>query len=398
MRYRIVICLLLFNYCCFGQAKIKQVDFKFNSIGNESIILDLVIQLPESETINDETFNTLNTGLTQFLKSTGNTVDVQNITVHIAPAINNTIRMIITNFDQDQVKTLFEHGPDCFILTSAPIHFTSTAGKSYEIGPAEVKQATLNSIKLNSAAMEEIIQAKGGAVYSIKNNIDFGVIPSANSDSEHNEYYVRFGYHSVYPLKNLPIFLFAEGLLTTQSDDSLNYVNIYPLNYKLSGKLSELVAQLGVEGNQRFTNFRSSGSLYWQGLLPNLLDFTMGEDRLRLKPVLKTGVKLYQEFKNNRPPEINKNEFSNQFFAEIYYYIPIKKIYSAILQLNTFYDTNKDVNPHKELKYNYSLTLGIEIPKTEFKTIFKYTAGENGINYQKDQLFLIGFMADLFSK
>jgi hypothetical protein len=157
------------------------------------------------------------------------------------------------------------------------------------------------------------------------------------------------------------------------------------------------VAQAGLEGNQRFTNFRASGTFYWQGLISNLVDLTMGEDRLRLKPVLKLGVKFYQEFENNRPAENSDTEFSNQFYSEFYYYIPVKKLYSLTLKGNAFYDLNEKVNPDKEIKLNYSVIFGIEVPGTGLKTVFKYVRGENSITYEKDEMLMVGFMADLFN-
>lgn len=123
----------------------------------------------------------------------------------------------------------------------------------------------------------------------------------------------------------------------------------------------------------------------------------MGEDRLRLKPVLKLGVKLYQEFENNRPIAEGSTEFSNQFYSEFYYYIPVKKLYSLTLRGNAFFDLNDKVNPDNEVKFNYSVVFGIEIPQTGLKTIFKYLRGENGITYERDEVLMIGFMADLFN-
>jgi hypothetical protein len=397
MRYWVLIFLLGAFYCGWGQAKISRTDFKFNSIGEASVILELVVSLPHDEIINDETFHELNQNLSPSLQSVGNTVNGDGLTVSIDPAVNNTIRITLEKFTQEQLKALYKHGTDCFIAIAAPVQFTSDKNNRYSFSPQEIKTATHQSIKLNSATLSELIEAKGGPIYSIQNNIDFGVVPKT-SETEQTEYYIRFGYRTSYPLNNVPLFFFAEGLLTTNSQDSLNYITIYPINYKLAGKLSEVVIQTGVEGNQRFSNFRSSASIYWQGLIPNLVNFTMGEDRLRLKPVLKIGARFYQEFENNRPAEVSGNESANQLYADFYYYIPIKKIYSATLQANTFYDTNKKVNPNKEVKYNYALTLGVDIPNTGIKTIFKYAAGENNITYKKDEIFLIGFMADLFSK
>ena len=107
-------------------------------------------------------------------------------------------------------------------------------------------------------------------------------------------------------------------------------------------------------------------------------------------------MKFYKELKNNRPVEINNNEFSNQVFVDYYYYIPIHKIYSLILEGSVFHDFNLKVNPDKKTMFNYSAVLGIDIPKTDFKTIFKYSKGENGITYEKNDYYMIGLMIDAF--
>ena len=44
--------------------------------------------------------------------------------------------------------------------------------------------------------------------------------------------------------------------------------------------------------------------------------------------------------------------------------------------------------------FNYSAILGIDIPNTNFKTIFKYSKGQNGISYQSDDYFMFGFLID----
>jgi len=47
--------------------------------------------------------------------------------------------------------------------------------------------------------------------------------------------------------------------------------------------------------------------------------------------------------------------------------------------------------------HNYSVILGIDIPKTDFKTIFKYVKGQSGISYEKNDYLMIGLMIDLFA-
>jgi hypothetical protein len=116
-----------------------------------------------------------------------------------------------------------------------------------------------------------------------------------------------------------------------------------------------------------------------------------------MKPVIQAGIKLYQEIENNRGPENDNNVFSGIAYAQAYYYIPVLKLYSLILEGNTFYDFNTIVNPNKEIKYLYSITIGVEIPNTGIKTIFKYANGETDMEYTSGNTILIGLLADLFA-
>ena len=126
------------------------------------------------------------------------------------------------------------------------------------------------------------------------------------------------------------------------------------------------------------------------------MDLTFGENRLRLKPVVKLGAKFYKEVANNRPVQINNKEFSNQAFGEIYYYIPVHNVYSLIIEGRAFYDFNKSLNVEGNLKSNYSITFGLEVPKTKMKTIFKYTKGVNGVTFEKNEYIVVGLLMDSF--
>lgn len=380
----------------FGQTDIaiSESHFNYNSIGEGSITVDFMVPIGE-DVIDDEDFFELNENVHARLVSTDGTA-FNNASLTIA-VTRISIRIIIEKLTAKDLETI-ENNPDQFFIeVDKKIRFNTNSGANHSIDPAEVKKHSQGKIVVTSDIRMEIINAAGGPVWAIQNMLDFGVSPRKDTTTDRREYFVQFGYRKAYTIKSRPFFFFAEGLLSTHSDDSLTFVNVYPVNYKLPGKDNEIVAQLGVEGNQRFTNFRASGTLYWQGLIPNVVDFTMGEDRLRLKPVLKLGVKLYQEFENNRPATESSTEFSNQFYSEFYYYIPVKKLYSLTLRGNAFYDLNDKVNPEKEVKFNYSVVFGIEIPQTGLKTIFKYLRGENGITYERDEVLMIGFMADLFN-
>ena len=261
---------------------------------------------------------------------------------------------------------------------------------------AKVRELTLNSIRLSQDQSQVLIESLGGAFAISQNKLDFGYNPKEQSTTNRAEFYFTFNYRAGYNFiseKNL--FFYTEGQIGTNSRDSLNFLYIYPINYKLFDRKSEIIAQLGVEGNQRFTNYRIVGNAYWQGLLPNLVDLSFNQNRLRLKPILKLGTRFYQEVDNMRLEPDGEKIFSNQVFAEIFYYIPVMKIYSIAIEFGAFYDFSDKV-ADGDLKSNYRITFGLEIPKTDFKTIFSYQDGANDINYENARLLLIGLTADLF--
>lgn len=137
-----------------------------------------------------------------------------------------------------------------------------------------------------------------------------------------------------------------------------------------------------------------AGNISWNGILPNLIDLSFGENRLRLKPVVSFGLKIYKEIENERPVDVNSNEFSNQLYGEFYYYIPVQKNYSIIIDGKAFYDFSAKVNPDSKLMYNYSVAFGIDIPKTEFKTVFKYVKGNNEVTQEMNDYLMLGVLID----
>jgi len=390
-------------------ATVTDSDFKINSIGSPELNIDLKLVLPDTFQLDDEDFFDLNAGYVALLKSKkfDELIDPDVVSVEISPAAGNIIRFIVTGFSQKLSELIAKGDAGIYITVNSAIKFSAYKGDeklSYELKVSDVEKFTSNKIILTDAMQKELIAAKGGSIFMSSNTFDFGILPKDTEENAKTEFYADFKYRSEYGFSdNVPVFFYGEGLLTTNSADTLNYLSLYPISYRFADydkignrKNYDLVAQLGIEGNQKFTNYRMSGNIYWQGLIPNLINLTMGEDRLRLKPVLKAGAKFYKEYENNRLIE-SENEDSNQIFGELYYFVPIKKIYSLILDANAFYDFSDTLNPDDEIMYNVSITLGIDIPNTDFKTIFKYVEGENGITYQKDQQLMIGFMADLFS-
>jgi hypothetical protein len=160
---------------------------------------------------------------------------------------------------------------------------------------------------------------------------------------------------------------------------------------------NEFVCQAGLEADQVFSYCRFTGNLHWEGILPNLVDLTYGADRLRLKPIMEAGLKVYREIRNDRKKEGKDSSFPGIAYTQLYYNIPVSKMYSLELEGKAFYDFNIMNNPDKKVKFLYSVTFGMEIPKTGIQTIFKYSNGETDIRYARTSTLLIGLSADLLA-
>jgi hypothetical protein len=106
---------------------------------------------------------------------------------------------------------------------------------------------------------------------------------------------------------------------------------------------------------------------------------------------------VYKEFDNMRIGTESSNELSGQVFANLYYNIPVFDNYSIIIESNTYYDFSEAINPDQKLKINYSIALGVDIPKSPFKTLFKYKDGQVDVNNFSDSNLTIGLLADLES-
>ncbi len=412
MKYLITLLSLFLSYSMYAQeieiADIINRETSINTTNRNSITITFEIDFSKQNLndflIDDESFDDLNVDLnpeliskkypnlltqreeiTWGVKQKGITCKISNISDELISKFKESIALIYVKIDKDIIFNVLKNND-------------ITTIKTLKINKTQIEKVTSSKPFLTETAAKELIDAKGGEIFLTQNKFDFGIIPAEQSSSSKTEVNVSFNYRTRYSfLKDkLPVFFSAEGLIGSNSKDSLNYVSIYPVNYNFLKWNNEFIAQVGVEGNQVFSNYRISGNFFWNGIIPNIVDLTFGEDRLRLKPVIKAGIKFYQEIENNRPIEINNNEFSNQVFGEFYYYIPIQKIYSLIIGGTAFYDFNSKVNPDNIAMFYYSATLGIDIPKTDFKTIFKYSKGENGISYQTNDYFMIGLMIDSF--
>jgi hypothetical protein len=414
MKYLITLLAMLVSVYIYAQdtisMNIERFETNIKTIGGNSIIFSLYPDFTKSNCAEYEMDNELfDANAAQLkpqliFKEKDNDIILSDFNMY-ATASPKAIHFSISNPSEDLINKLLQDLLDPYIKVEHSIVFEIWKNRDpstlipVKIEIMQIETYTSNKPNLTEAMAEELINSKKGDIGLIDNKIDFGIIPAEQSASQRTEFNVSFNYKKRYRfLKNdLPIFFYSEALIGTNSLDSLNYISIYPLSYNFINGTNEFIGQVGIDANQVFSNYRISANFFWNGIVPNAIDLTFGENRLRLNPVFKLGVKFYQEIENNRAEEIDNNKFSNQIFADLYYYIPIQKSYSLILEGTAFYDFNPSVNPHKKVMFNYSATLGVDIPNTNFRTIFKYVKGQNGISYQSNDYYMFGFMISTFN-
>ncbi len=411
MRFTVILINLILSYSLYAQdtsiVKIINDSTYINTINGNSIFIILDIDFSNENLkgfeIDTDSFYDLNTALNPNLISKKYPNLLNQGEKIILGAAKKSINFKISNLTDELIHLMQDGVAHIYVKTDKDIIFKvfktddTTTEMTLKISKIQIEKQTRSKPFLTKSMAKELINAKGGEIFLTQNKIDFGMIPSDQASSGKNEYNASFKYRTRYSfLSEIPIFLYTEGLISSNSKDSLNFISIYPVNYNFFKGTNELVGQLGIEGNQVFTNYRISGNFYWNGLIPNLIDLTLGENRLRLKPVVKLGFKLYKEIENNRPVRLNNNEFSNQIYSEMYYYIPLQSLYSIIIEGSAFYDFSSIANTDKQVMYNYSITLGVDFPKTDFKTIFKFSKGDNVVSKQSNEFLMIGLMVDLF--
>jgi hypothetical protein len=243
--------------------------------------------------------------------------------------------------------------------------------------------------------------------YYYENKIDFGVKPA--QDSTKTDYVLSIRLQNAYNRKRFlecnngsskrrPLYWSLDSRISTNFNDSLNYIKFYPINFLIEDFTKKIPYQfnikIGNESNQSFVNKRIAADASINLIIPNIMNLTTAQsNRLRLKPVITAGLKGYYDYSNDI------NSFSSGLaHIDGYYYVPVFNNYAIIIEGTSFYDFSNERNPDKKIQGNYSLTLGAEIPKTGFKAMFKYTDGQTDINFKEGSIISIGLLMDFFQE
>ena len=319
---------------------------------------------------------------------------------------NQNIQVEISGLSKYELVLLQNTKSNVYLSPKSDIILTLNGGTTATIEKADLETQSLGKISIDNSIMDMYFSAFGGDYAYANNSFNWSFTPKSESDIDKMELNADFSFHQSYSLGSgkakksdaKPIVFYAKGRVSTNAKDSLNYLYVYPVNFNISGESdAQIMARLGVEGNQTFTSGRVAFNFSYEKLIGNLVNLTYGSNRLRLKPVLNVGGKIYNEFENMRMGAESENEFSGQVYANMYYNIPVFDNYSLILESNAYYDFSESINPDQKIKLNYSIALGVELPKTPFKTLFKYKDGQVDVNNLDDSNLTIGLLTDFES-
>ncbi len=386
---------MLWGGFAFGQNPELAFELNVNTVGKPYLRISILPQLNSGQTMD------ANSPVDYTFKLDKGGVDYFGSDVRISMAVSRkSIDLDMYDVSKQKLLGLSTASSDFTIVFNRPLTIKTTQG-DYEYSVAKISELSKGKITFTEDQVKQYTVSRGGEFSFINNNFEMFYVPAAESDTDEGEYGVKFAYRNAY--KGVEIFtgtayFMAEGQVSTNPKDSLNYLSIYPVSYSNLDleKTTEWLITAGLEGNQDLSSYRGAINLAKNMLLPNLIDLSYGYDRLRLKPVLQAGLKAYAEGDNRRKNADGsgqQNEKSAMVFANLYYVIPIYHSFTAIVEGQLFYDFNTTINADKELKNYYKLTMGYDVPNTEFKAFFSYQNGERTISPSKDELMSIGLLA-----
>ena len=387
---------LLMSVCTVGFSQTEKPALKYstkvNTVGTPFIQISIVPEvLPaDIDDIKAESTVKLMSGGTDLLMG----LAPSNIRVRAA---DRSVKIVLNNLTMEQLDALVEDPGTAKIVLAGDLEIFLTDSTSYFYTKDEIAESSSGNLMFKSDQKAAYLDASGGAYAFMMNRFEVGFVPKGQSDTDNDEFMLDFGYRKSYSFINgNRAYFTTEGFISTNVDDSLNFLKVYPVSFRLTDtdNLSETVVEAGIEGTQRFNYWRFTANLEYRFLMENLINLSQGYNRLRLKPVVSAGLKLYSEQENIRTGDEGKNENSGQLYGSIYYVIPVFESFTIIADAEGFYDVNESVNPDKKIQFNYQISFGYEL-KDGFQSLLTYRNGKTNINYESDSLITLGILAQL---
>lgn len=378
--------------------QIKGTRIEINTIGGSSDIrVLLILDMPAGFEVDDQVPTA---GAPQFLVKSLNDDRILGSESRVEYRLGSrryALELKISGFGKDLIDNLSAGrvGYYVFVQDTVTVNLKNAnlQRKQLLLSPQIVREKTAGKTKLSDGQAEMIIGAKGGEAKLYGNKFDVGRKVDLK-DSAKASYVASFSVAQP--------FLFSDNILSfkgsigTDADDPLNKVSIYPVGIEKSfsmpavGYPSKIKSDLGFEASENLDVRRASVSVAIQSITPNLINLSYGEGRLRLKPVVCVGVKGLFEATGKKIN--NGKDRYLEVFSEMYYYVPVMKIYSLLFEGNAYW-INDGSN---KVKGKLDITLGADIEGTGFKVMAKYSTGQNDVNIIRDDRLVLGLLMDLF--
>lgn len=379
-------------------AQVKEVRTEINTIGPaKEIRILLVFEAPEGYAIDDENPVEGPIGFELRAHDSGLPLTGDPRVRHELGSRSYALEFKVSGLSKELINSLATGETRYYLHVTDTLkaNFKHEAGTriSVILPPSVIRQATSRNRVLTEEHAQMIIEASGGEMHLYTNKIDLGKKVAVH-DSTKTAYVVSFALAQPFVASGNVFHM--KGTIGTESDDPLNMVSLFPISLSQSYEFpavsypSQIMAQVGFEGTQSFDRTRMNLNFSSQSIIPNLIDLTYGEDRLRLKPILKFGAKGLFDLKDTQGAKENRLEL----FSEFYYYIPVMKTYAMLIEGLFFWIDDGS----KKVRKQIDVTFGVEIPGSGLKAMAKYTTGENDISFQKDSKLILGLLLDIFEK
>ncbi len=374
-----------------SNAQIKRIECEINTIEITELQFQIYLDMDSDETISPA-FNTIPGFQERFevrLESNDSAVVTGEIDGMGGSCGNGYVVLNVNDSmlsNKGTAKLLFKDKLPYYIFIPAElqIQLVDSAGmqptRLVTISPALMKKASGAMNKVEPEMYDLLVRSLGGENGAYNNKIDIGR-QIKSSEASINAYYATFSYYgAVHCFRYW--FWSLDGRLSTNKDDALNRIAVCPMSFNktyATGNIpTEYMLSFNIEANQSFTVQRYAPTAAIQAILPNMVDFTNNQYRLRLKPVLKVGMKGLFEYENKI---LKAKQNDGQVFGELYYYIPIMKTAAIYINAKAFNNFTAGAG----WEYNYDVSLGTELPSSNFKLIAKYSRGISDINCQLNE-------------
>lgn len=192
---------------------------------------------------------------------------------------------------------------------------------------------------------------------------------------------------------NISVFWGIKGRWSTDNQDVMNYTKFYPATILFNGTSSRFSLMAGVETG--YLGFRKQGRGAVKGefqfRLPfNPIDFTLGNPRWRINPVMVLSGQWNTGWSDVKVPDSLKSGFDVN--AAIRYDIPVGKNYYLQTSVIGNYSTVTE-----KLDYSYEVSLGY-IANGEVRIMALYKQGYQEVTYEYDRKLLLGFAFDILNQ